>query len=165
MTSTALATWLVPPPLPVTTTVKDPVEASDERVRVRVDWKFGVPEGVSNAPVTPDGNPDTASETGELNPFTPWTWTLYEVLWPCWTVWDVGVREIWKSGACVTISDRLTVFVTPPPLPVTVIEYVPGEIVDAVEMLSVELKGGVPDCWLNVPETPGGAPERLSETV
>ena len=80
MTSIALAAWLVPPPVPVTVTVKDPVEAFDDMVRVSVDWKFGVPEGVLNVPLTPGGSPDTASETGELKPFTASTWILYEVL-------------------------------------------------------------------------------------
>jgi hypothetical protein len=69
ITRITLDVWLVPPPLPVTVKVNDPVAASEAKVSVRVDPKFGVPEGVLNAPLTPCGNPDTVRVTGELKPF------------------------------------------------------------------------------------------------
>jgi hypothetical protein len=82
MTRITLATWLVPPPAPVTVNVNGPVGAFDDRVSVRVESKFGVPEGVLKAPLTPDGNPDVVNETGELKPFSAATLTLNETIWP-----------------------------------------------------------------------------------
>ena len=54
---------------------------------------------------------------------------------------------------------------TPPPLPVMVRVYVPGETDEIEVRLNVELKDGVPEGELNAPDTPAGAPERVRETV
>lgn len=80
MTRIMLATWLVPPPVPVTIRVNDPVAALDDKVMVRVEPKFGFPEGVLNAPLTPDGIPDAVNATGELKPFNAATLTLNETV-------------------------------------------------------------------------------------
>jgi hypothetical protein len=80
MTRIIFATWLAPPPLPVTVNVNDPTDALDDKAKVRVEPKFGVPEGVLKAPLTPEGNPDMVSETGELKPFNAATLTLNETI-------------------------------------------------------------------------------------
>ena len=68
---TRLATWLTPPPLPVTVTVYDPVGALLGNVMVSVEAKFGVPDGLLKTPFAPEGKPETDKETDELNPFSP----------------------------------------------------------------------------------------------
>jgi hypothetical protein len=60
---TRLATWLNPPPLPVTVNVYGPVDASLGNVTVRVEAKFGVAEGLLKTPLAPEGNPETDNET------------------------------------------------------------------------------------------------------
>jgi hypothetical protein len=77
-----LATWLNPLPLPVTTNVYEPVATSPDNMTVRVEAKFGVPEGLLKTPFAPGGNPETDNETCELNPFKPATSTAYEVVSP-----------------------------------------------------------------------------------
>ena len=79
-TRMTLATWLVPPPVPVTVNVNDPVAAVEDKVTVRVESKFGVPEGVLKTPLTPEGNPERVNETGVLNPFSAATLTLNEAV-------------------------------------------------------------------------------------
>ena len=77
-----LATCVVPPPVPVTVNVNDPAGTLIGSVMVRVDAKFGLAAGTLNTPLAPDGRPETASETCELNPFSPTTLTAYETVSP-----------------------------------------------------------------------------------
>jgi hypothetical protein len=63
-----LATWLNPPPLPVTVNVYEPVETFPGNVTVSVEAKFGVAEGLLKTPLAPEGNPETDNDTGELKP-------------------------------------------------------------------------------------------------
>jgi hypothetical protein len=82
MTRITFATWVAPPPVPVTVTVNDPVGAFDGNVSVRVESKLGVPDGTLKAAFTPDGNPEVVKETCELNPFSAATWRLNETICP-----------------------------------------------------------------------------------
>ena len=77
---TIVATWLIPPPVPVTVSVNDPVGEVDDAVTVRVEVKLGVSEGVLKAPLRPEGNPDRVSETGELKLFSAATLTRNETV-------------------------------------------------------------------------------------
>jgi hypothetical protein len=74
--------WVNPPPLPVTVNVYGPVDTSVGRVTVSVEEKFGVPEGLLNTPLAPEGNPDTDNETCELNPLRASTFTEYGTVCP-----------------------------------------------------------------------------------
>ena len=55
--------------------------------------------------------------------------------------------------------------VNPPPVPVIVIVYVPAGVVDAVEIVSVEVKLGVPEAGAKVAAAPEGRPEADKLTV
>jgi len=79
---TKLVTWLNPPPLPVTVNVNEPVDTFPGNVTVSVEAKFGVAEGVLNAPLAPEGNPETDNDTGELKPLRATTFTEYDAVSP-----------------------------------------------------------------------------------
>jgi hypothetical protein len=79
---TRLATWLNPPPLPVTVNVYEPVGTSPGSVTVSVEAKFGVPDGLLKTPLAPDGNPETDNETCELKPLRAATLTKYDAVCP-----------------------------------------------------------------------------------
>jgi len=79
---TRLATWLNPPPLPVTANVNEPVDTFSGNVTVSVEAKFGVAEGLLNTPLAPEGNPETDTDTGELKPLRASTLTEYDIVCP-----------------------------------------------------------------------------------
>src|SRR5579871_762454 len=62
--------------------------------------------------------------------------------------------------AAVTVSETLVVWVTPPPVPVTVMLYVPVAVVDATVMVMVELPdpGAAIEVGLKPTVTPEGWP-------
>jgi len=61
---------VTPPPLAVTVTIEDPVVAVllAEKVRVELPLPGAAMEVGLKLAVTPDGRPDTESESAELNP-------------------------------------------------------------------------------------------------
>jgi hypothetical protein len=71
MTRTRLVWWLSPPPDAVTVNVTGPMIAVAGMGIVSVELKSGVPEGTLNTGLVPEGAPDTAKLTSELNPFRP----------------------------------------------------------------------------------------------
>ena len=77
-----LVMWLNPPPLPVTVNVNEPVDTFAGNVTVSVEAKFGVAKGVLKTPLAPEGNPETANDTGELKPFRAVTFTEYDTVCP-----------------------------------------------------------------------------------
>ena len=79
---TRLATWVIPPPLPVTVNVYEPVDTFPDNVTVSVDVKSGVPVGLLKTPLVPGGNPETDNDTGELKPLRAVTFTEYEAVCP-----------------------------------------------------------------------------------
>ena len=79
---TRLATWLNPPPLPLTVIVNAPVGTSPGNVTVSVEAKFGVPEGLLKTPLAPEGNPETDNEICELKPLRAATFTEYDTVCP-----------------------------------------------------------------------------------
>ena len=100
-----------------------PAGVDDPAVSVRVeDPEPGAAIDVGlNAAVAPVGSPDALSAIAELKPpetvvvmvLVPWA--------PCATDTDAGEAEMVNAGA-VTVSDTVAVCVSPPPVPVTVIE-------------------------------------------
>jgi hypothetical protein len=79
--------------------------------------------------VTPVGWPVADSVTAELNPYKAVVVIVEVPLVPCPTETEAGDAESEKVGARTT-SETATVCVTPPPIPVTVIGYVPGATVE-----------------------------------
>lgn len=71
-----------------------------------------------------------------------------------------------ETGA-VTVNETLVVCVTPPPVPVTTIEYVPVAVVDATVMVMVEVPepGAAMDVGLNATVTPVGWPDAVNATA
>ena len=73
--------------------------------------------------VTPVGRPDALSAIAESKPPATVVLTLLVPEEPCAMVTDAGEAEIVKLGVLpeLTVSEILAVWVTPPPVPVTVI--------------------------------------------
>jgi hypothetical protein len=74
---------------------------------------------------------------------------------------NVGAGEI---DAVATVSVNAFVFVTPPPVAVTLTVYVPGGVVAAVAMERVVEHGGGQDVGEKEEETPVGSPETVKVT-
>ena len=67
----------------------------------------------------------------------------------------------------VTVSETVVDWVTPPPTPVTVIEYVPVAVVEATVKVMVEVPepGAAMDAGLKLTVTPDGWPVALKATA
>jgi len=77
-----LVLWVIPPPLPVTVNVYEPVSTFPGNVTVSVDVKSGVPEGLLNTPLAPEGSPETDNDTSELKPLRAVRFTEYDTVCP-----------------------------------------------------------------------------------
>jgi hypothetical protein len=77
----------------------------------------------------------------------------------------ISVRAVFSGGAAVTVKEKVVLWVFPPPSPVIVIVYAPAGIAKAVEIVSVEVKPGVPDDWAKVAVAPDGRPDAVRLTV
>ena len=81
---------------------------------------------------------------------------------PRLTVSDDGVAEMVKSCApAVTVSVTVVLCCTPPPLPVTVMGYVPGVVLDdtVIVIVEVPVPGAGMVLGLNPTVTPDGMPD------
>jgi len=111
--------------------------------------------------VVPDGAPEADRLMALLKP--PLTVVvIVDVPWfPCATLSDDGEAEIVKFGAAVTVSATVVFCWMPPLLPVTVIGYVPGGVLDPTVMVIVELPepGAGIGLGLKLTVVPDGAPE------
>lgn len=85
------------------------------------------------------------------------------------TVTDVGDAETLRPAVTpeVTVNETVVVCVTPPPLPVIVMLYVPAATVEATVKVAVELPdpGAAIDDGLKPTVTPLGAPAAVSATA
>jgi hypothetical protein len=86
--------WLSEPLVPVTLTVELPMVAVVVVLIVSVVEPEPVTEVGLKVPVTPVGNPDTPKFTAPLKPLRAVVETVYDVLPPATTVWDVGDTRI-----------------------------------------------------------------------
>jgi hypothetical protein len=117
--------------------------------------------------VTPEGKPETDSESAELNP-------------PLTVVVRVDVPDVpWandklegdaftvKSAACAafTVSERVAVCVIPPPVPVIVRLTVPVVAVLLAVRVRFELPGVPTEAGLKLAVTPEGRPDAVKETL
>jgi hypothetical protein len=89
--------------------------------------------------VVPDGIPEAPRLIALLNPLLMLV-VIVDVPWfPCTTLREAGVAEIVKLGVPLTVSVTVVFCWIPPPLPVTVMGYVPVGVLDPTLMLMVEL--------------------------
>ena len=146
-----------------------PVAAVLLAVRVRLELP-GVPTDAGlKLAVTPEGSPEADNETLELNPPSAEveTVTLAELPWV--TVMLEGARLNVKSGGCavVTVTAIVVVWVTPPPVAVTVTLNVPAAATLLAEIVTVELPlpGAAMEPGLKLAVTPDGKPEADRDTA
>ena len=80
---------------------------------------------------------------------------------PCATLSELGEAEIVKLGAAVTVSVTVAPRWIPPPLPVTVMGYVPVGVLDPTAMVMLEPPepGAGIVCGLKLTVVPVGIPE------
>ena len=151
----------MPPPVPVTVIVCDPVAALRFTVIVMVE----VPEpGAAielglKLTLTREGTPLAESATAELNPpeIVVVIWEVPEL--PRATLTDVGEAEIAKFGLVpVTVNETVVLPLVLPEVPVTVIAYVPGAVEDATVIVMVEVPAPVIEVGLKPTVTPDGCP-------
>ncbi len=111
--------------------------------------------------VTPAGRPVTDKAMEELKLPVSVALMVVVTLSPSTTETEAGVADSVKlPGTAVTVSETVDFCVIPPPVPVTVIVYVPADAVAATEMFIVELPdpGAAIDVGLKVTVTPVGWP-------
>src|SRR5208337_3172130 len=169
--SVKVAFCWTPPPFPVTVMGYVPVGVLEPTVMVMVELPepgAGIGFGLTLT-VVPDGTPEADRLIALLKP--PLTVVvIVDVPWfPCATLSDDGEAEIVKFGAAVTVSATVVFCWMPPLLPVTVIGYVPGGVLDPTVMVIVELPepGAGIGLGLKLTVVPLGIPEadRLMELL
>lgn len=130
----------------------------------------GIVEGLKLT-VVPVGMPEADKLTVPLKPLPRTTKMLETPCWPWATVRVEGTAETVKLPFPVGVMVRVTVAVCliPPPLPVTVIGYVPvgAMFLSVMVMTDVPDPGAPMELGLNVTDTPRGCPEaeRLMELL
>jgi hypothetical protein len=149
------------PPVPVIVTVKPPVGAVLEAVRVNVLLEV-VLLGRNEA-VTPLGNPEADRLTLALNPFCPASVTELVVVAPCARLKVFGEADRVKLPAEITVRAIAVVLVKAPEVPVTVSVDVPI----VAELLAVRVRVVVVWVLAGLKEavTPLGRPEVEKLTV
>jgi hypothetical protein len=128
-----VAVAVLDPEVPITVCGLTPSLALPSAVKVRIEVTVPFAGGVtwldenhaSNPQFCPQGERDTLSETGELNPFSLVTVTVLETSPPCCTVTELGDAETLKPG-----PSRTTVTATA----VTAAVFVP-EVLSTVTVL------------------------------
>jgi hypothetical protein len=139
-----------------------PVAVLESTVNVTVELPLpGAAIKVGLKPtVTPAGFPIAERVTSALNPFSAIVVTVEEFDPPCAALTAFGDAEIEKSGVTVTVRFTLVVRVTPAPMPVMVIGYVPGATVGPTVNVAAELPfpGAGIDVGLKPTVAPVGSP-------
>ena len=113
-------------------------------------------------PVTPDGKPDAVKATAALKPPETAVVTVTCPLLLSSMDIEVGETEMVNAGGgkAVTVNETLVVCVTPPPIPVIVIEYVPATVFVATVKVTLDVPepGAAMGVGLNPTVTPVGWP-------
>lgn len=110
-----------------------------------------------NVAVAPVGTPDALRAMAELKPPETVVVMVLVPLDPCTTDSDDGEAAMVNAGA-VTVRATVAVWVTPPPVPVTVMVYEPAATVEATAIVIVEAPepGAAMDGGLKDTVTPVG---------
>ncbi len=167
---TVVLCW-VPPPLPVTVMGYVPTSVLAPTVMVMVELPApgaGIVCGLKLT-VVPVGTP-VADRLIELLKPPLTTVVIVDVpRLPCMTVSEAGEAEMLKLGTAVTVSVTVVPCWIPPPLPVTVMGYVPTSVLAPTVMVMVELPapGAGIVCGLKLTVVPVGTPvaDRLIELL
>ena len=113
--------------------------------------------------VVPVGSPDAVRLMALLKPLLTVVVTV-ELPWPpCATLTEVGEAAMVKSGGAVTVNVTVAVCWTPPPLPVTVMAYVPTAVLLPTAMVMPELPapGAAMGLGLKLTVVPVGTPDAV----
>ena len=159
---TVVLCW-IPPPLPVTVMGYVPVGVLDPTAMVMLelpDPGAGIVVGLKLT-VVPVGTP-VADRLIELLKPPLTAVVIVEVPGlPCARLSELGEAEIVKLGPAVTVSVTVALRWSPPPLPVTVMGYVPVGVLDPTAMVTLELPepGAGIVCGLKLTVVPVGMPE------
>ena len=111
--------------------------------------------------VVPEGAPDVDKLMAALNPPLIVV-EIADVPWfPCAALSEAGEAEMVKLGAAVTVTVTVVFRCIPPPLPVTVMGYVPGGVLPPTVIVIAELPppGAAIVCGLKLTLVPEGIPE------
>ena len=110
ITSATEAERVSPPPVPVTVSVKEPVDAVEVVLTVKVALPPGDTGFALNDAEAPEGTPLALKETEEVKPLIPETVTGQLVDCPWLTVREAGLAEREKSGrgGAVTVTEADT---------------------------------------------------------
>src|SRR5215467_7290484 len=160
--SVTLVVCWVPPPLPVTVMLYVPTAVLLPTAIVMVDEpEPGAAIGLGlKLTVVPVGAPLADRLMALLKP--PLTVVvMVEVPWaPCATLTEVGAALMVKLGGAMTVSVTLVVCWVPPPLPVTVMLYVPTAVLlpTAIVMVDEPEPGAAIGLGLKLTVVPVGAP-------
>jgi len=125
----------------------------------------GIDEGLK-VTLTPDGAPVADNAMGELKPPEAVVVIVTLLERPRFTVSEVGEALMVKSGlapAVVTVKDTVVVSLRPPPVPSTVIGYVPVAVDEATakDIVDVPDPGAAIELGLKLTVTPVGWPEAV----
>jgi hypothetical protein len=152
---------VIPPPMPVTVILYVPVAALDATVMLIVEVPAPVMDPGLKPTVTPLGCPLAVKPIEELKPPDTVLVTVDVPLLPCTTETELGDADRVKfagGAADVTVRATVAVCVILPPVPVTVIVYVPVAAVADAVMDIVEVPAPAMDVGLKVTVTPAGWP-------
>jgi len=151
----------VPPPVPVTVIVCDPVAALRFTVIVMVDDPdpgAAIELGLKLT-LTREGTPLAESATAELKPPEIVVVILEVPELPRETLTEVGEALIVKLGFVpVTVTETVVDALVLPEVPVTVIMYVPGTVEEDTVIVIVEVPAPVIELGLKPMVTPDGCP-------
>jgi hypothetical protein len=156
--------FVLPPPVPVMVVVYVPLRARELTVSLRVDVPdpgAAMDAGLKLA-VTPLGIPLADKATAESKPPVMVLVMVELPELPLDMVSEVGdaLRVKLAPAWAVTVKETVVVCVTPPPVPLTVIVYVPVAAVEATAMPIVDVPepGAAKDVGLKLTVTPVGWP-------
>ncbi len=162
MVSVTAAVWVIPLPVAVTVIGYTPTAVVDATVKVIVDEPEpgAAMDAGLNAAVIPEGSPEALRAIAELKLPEIAAVILLVPLAPSAMETAVGEAESVKPGGASTVSVTVEVWVIPPPVPVTVIGYVPGTVFEATAMVIVEVPepGAAMEAGLKAIVTPAGWP-------
>jgi len=109
--------------------------------------------------VTPEGAPDADNDTAESNPPVTVDVTVTEPELLRLTAIEEGETLMEKPAlVLVTVRDTVVVDVLPPDVPVIVMEYVPGVVLDATLKVALDVPAPVMELGLKDTVTPEGWP-------
>ncbi len=159
--------WLAPPPDAVIVTVAVPRLAVAVAKKDTVTVQVGLHGLFVKAAVTPVGSVEVEKVTGAVVPETRVAVIDDEGLVEPWTTVRLpgeGVERLKLNAGAATVSDRVVVWVTPPPEAVIVTVAVPRVAVEEAEKDTVTVQVGLHGLLVKATVTPVGRPDAENVT-